>query len=51
VGIVFTGFSLVEMIGFLEKTPAAYYMVISIIGLLFTVLIVWYAWKWPKQET
>jgi len=45
-GIVFIGFGLIEM---LEATSA--YMIFGgIVGLVFSALIIWYAWKWPKQE-
>lgn len=32
------------------STPAVYYIFFSIIEISTTVLIVWYAWKWPKPE-
>ncbi len=44
--LVFVGFSLFEM---LEATSASVIFV-GIVGLVFSALIVWYAWKWPKQE-
>ena len=28
----------------------AYYIFLSIVEIVLTALIVWYAWKWPKQE-
>jgi len=28
----------------------AYYLAFGIIEIILTLLIVWYAWKWPKQE-
>jgi len=50
VGIVFTGFGLLELVSYLGTKPSGYYyMVISVVGLVFSVLIVWYAWKWPKK--
>jgi hypothetical protein len=30
--------------------PAAYILLLSIAGFIAPALIVWYAWKWPKQE-
>ena len=44
--LVFVGFSLFEM---LEATSASVIFV-GIVGLVFSALIIWYAWKWPKQE-
>jgi hypothetical protein len=41
---VFLGLAL-----FLWKSPA-YETFWSIVYLVFTALVVWYAWKWPKQE-
>ncbi len=32
------------------ETPALYYMFFAVIEIAWTSLIVWYAWKWPKQE-
>ena len=46
-GISFAGLSLFEIIEVLQTKPSAYYyMVISIISILFSALIVWYAYKW-----
>jgi hypothetical protein len=28
----------------------AYYYVFAIVEVMLTSLIVWYGWKWPKQE-
>ena len=42
-GIVFVGFGLIELI---EKIAQPYYVVLGIVGVVFSVLIVWYAWKW-----
>jgi len=50
IGIVFTGFGLFELVSYLGTKPSGYYsIVISVVGLVFSVLIVWYAWKWPKK--
>ena len=35
----------------LPTYPAAYDKFLNIVGLAFNALTVWYAWKWPKQET
>jgi len=44
VAIVFFG---VNLIG-LPTYPSAYDIFLNIVGLVFNVLTVWYAWKWPK---
>ena len=46
VGIFFV---LINLIG-LSAYPWGYDKFLIIVGLVFNVLIVWYAWKWPKQE-
>ena len=43
VGIVFFGFGLLELI---EKITQPYFIVSGIVGIVFSVLILWYAWKW-----
>jgi hypothetical protein len=48
IGIFFVAFDLIFLILFWE--PPAYEIFWSIVYLVFTALIVWYAWKWPKQE-
>ena len=45
--IIFVG----NFIELATTTPAAYILLLSIAGLIAPILIVWYAWKWPKQET
>ncbi len=46
-GIVYT----VVMLGtMLMPGTWVYYMFLGIVEVVFTLLIVWYAWKWPKQE-
>jgi hypothetical protein len=42
-GIVFFGFGLLELA---EKITQPYFLVSGILGIVFAVLIVWYAWKW-----
>jgi hypothetical protein len=46
VGIFFTGYNLIG----LPTYTSAYDQFLIIVGLVFTALIVWHAWKWPKQE-
>jgi len=45
-GIFFTVFLPITML----MTTYAYYIFLGIVEVVFTALIVWYAWKWPKQE-
>jgi len=47
IGIFFVGVDLIFLIYF---QPIAYELFWGIVYLVFTALIVWYAWKWPKQE-
>jgi hypothetical protein len=51
IGIFFVAFDLVflGLALFLWQDPA-YEIVWGIVYLVFTALVVWYAWKWPKQE-
>ena len=46
IGILFTVVSIGNLIG----ETWAYYLLFGIIEIVLTVLIVFYAWKWPKQE-
>ena len=46
-GIVYTVIMLVTM---LLPGAWAYYIFLGIIEMALTVLIAWYAWKWPKQK-
>ena len=46
IGVFYTGYNLIG----LPSYPSAYDMFLISVGILFTALIVWYAWKWPKQE-
>ena len=46
VGIFFV---VINLIG-LSSYPWGYDKFLIIVGLVFNLLIVWYAWKWPKQE-
>ena len=45
-GIVFAGFGLFDLTAYLDKP---YYMLLGIFSIVFSILIVWYAWKWPKE--
>ena len=45
-GIFYTGYNLVG----LSTYPSAYDKFLIIVSIVFTALIVWYAWRWPKQE-
>jgi len=51
-GIVFAGFVLYGLSDFLMKQDAYYAGLIlaGIVEFVVAVLIVWHAWKWPKQE-
>ena len=42
-------FFVVNLIG-LPTYPSAYDKFLNVVGLVFNVLTVWYAWKWTKQE-
>jgi len=44
--IFFFGFNLIG----LPTYPSAYDRFLIVVGLLFNVLTVWYAWKWRNQE-
>ena len=46
VAIIFFVINLIGLPGY----PSAYDKFLIIVGLVFNVLIVWYAWMWPKQE-
>ncbi len=45
-GVFYTVFMLITML----MGPWAYYIFLGIVEVVLTALIVWYAWKWPKQE-
>ena len=49
VGIVFTGVQLFALIETLAQ-PSAWTILMEISKVVVAALIVWYAWKWPKQE-
>jgi hypothetical protein len=45
VAIFLFGFNLVGFSGY----PGVYDRFLIVVGLVFNVLTVWYAWRWPKQ--
>ena len=47
-GIVYTGVILITLL--MPGAGWAYYYVFAIVEVVLTLLIVWYALKWPKQE-
>ena len=49
-GIVFVGFDIFFLILTFPMGSAAYEIVMAFIYPVFPALIVWYAWKWRKQE-
>jgi len=49
VGIVFTGLGLWDLIDALA-VQSAYAILMSVSMVVATVLLVWYAWKWPKKK-
>ncbi len=49
-GIIFTGFNIYHFILHSLDFPTTYSLLIVGLTATATVLIVWYAWKWPKQE-
>ena len=46
-GIVMTA---VQVLSLVVKTPALYYVFFSVIEVACTSAIVWYAWKWRRDE-
>ena len=51
IGIFFAAFDLIFLsLALFLWQSTAYEIVWSIGYLVFTALVVWYAWKWPKQE-
>jgi hypothetical protein len=46
-GIIYTGIILVTL---LMPGVWAHYIFVGIVEVVLTALVVWYAWKWPKQE-
>ena len=54
VGIFFTGILLFDLIGYiaapLGEGTVPFYIVLGGSTVVASALIVWYAWKWPKQK-
>ncbi|MGB5846770.1 MAG: DUF6326 family protein [Anaerolineales bacterium] len=46
VAIIFFVINLIGLPGY----PSAYDKFLIVVGLVFNILTVWYAWKWPQQE-
>ena len=46
-GVIYTGVILMTML-----IPGAWihYIFVGIVEVVLTALVVWYAWKWPKQK-
>ena len=44
-GIFYTGYNLIGV----SSYSSAFDISLIILSIVFTVLVVWYAWKWPKQ--
>jgi hypothetical protein len=42
IGMFYTGYNLIG----LPKYPSAYDRFLILVGIVFTALIIWYAWKW-----
>jgi hypothetical protein len=42
-------FFVINLVG-LPTYPSAYDQFLIVVGLVFNILIVWNAWKWPKQD-
>ena len=47
-GIFYTCFIPLSML--IATSVSAFYIFLGIVEVVLTALIVWYAWKWPKQE-
>ena len=51
IGIFFVAFDLIFLgLALFLWQSSSYEIFWSIVYLVFTALVVWYAWKWPKQE-
>jgi hypothetical protein len=46
-GVIYTGIIILTL---LMPGLWAHYILVGIVEVVLTALIVWYAWKWPKQE-
>jgi uncharacterized membrane protein HdeD (DUF308 family) len=50
IGTFFVVFDLIFLISLFPHGSPAYEIFLGIVYLVFTALVVWNAWKWPKQE-
>ncbi len=50
INIIASIFKIVVVVGGIIGETWVYYIFASIVELVLLSLIVWYAWKWPKQE-
>jgi len=50
VGIFWVGYDLLMVISTFSTAAPAYEIFLGFVYLIFAAPIVWYAWKWPKQE-
>ncbi len=49
-GVVYAGFILFELTMNIISDPYPYVILMDTSAFIAAALIVWYAWKWPKQE-
>ncbi len=51
-GLFYTGINLFMnlILELLSDAPSAYWIFFACVEIVLSALIVWYAWKWPKQE-
>jgi len=49
IGIFYLGYNLTGLLA--SQYPSAYDKFLIAVSIVFTALIVWYAWKWPRQES
>ncbi len=50
IGIFFVVFDLIFLISLFPYGSPAYEIFLGFVYLIFTALVVWHAWKWPKLE-
>ena len=48
VGLLYTGYNLIGLVG--GGYPSAYDLFLIVVGIVFTALVVWTAWRWPRRE-
>jgi hypothetical protein len=49
-GAVYVVLGLGELVEYLVAPLVAHRILMVLVKVVFSALIVWYAWKWPKQE-